>query len=217
AATPWSTSPSAGARAWSSQPYPSPRRGPRRWSRPSSPGSRPGRASPSSITSPAPPRWCCPWSGSSPRPPPPRWAPPSAPPHAPGMAPLHPDRTGAAYTTGNFHKWLCAPKGAAFLHVRRGRQARIHPLSISHGRNSPREGRSRFRLEHDWTGTFDPAPFLCVPEAIRFLESLLPGGLPAWMDHNRTAALAARRTLSAALHVPLPCPDEMIGAMASLP
>src|SRR5262249_34888277 len=109
------------------------------------------------------------------------------------------------------------PKGAAFLHVRRDRQDRVPPLVTSHGKNSPRRDRSRFRLEHDWTGTFDPAPFLGVPEAIRFLEGLLPGGIGAWMAHNREAALAARRTLAAALHVDLPCPDEMIGAMASLP
>ncbi len=136
--------------------------------------------------------------------------------HAPGMVPCRLDAIGAAYTTGNFHKWLCAPKGAAFLHVRRDRQAGIHPLATSHGRNSPRSDRSRFRLEHDWTGTFDPAPFLCVPEALRFLEGLLPGGVGAWMEQNRAAALAGRRVLADALHVELPCPDEMIGAMAAL-
>jgi isopenicillin-N epimerase len=137
--------------------------------------------------------------------------------HAPGMVPCHLDAVGAAYTTGNFHKWVCAPKSAAFLHVRRSHQARIHPLSTSHGRNARRTDRSRFRLEHDWTGTFDPAPLLCVPEALRFLAGLLPGGMVAWMDHNRRAALAARRTLADALHVDLPCPDAMIGAMVSLP
>jgi isopenicillin-N epimerase len=137
--------------------------------------------------------------------------------HAPGMVPLHLDQVGAAYTTGNFHKWICAPRAAAFLHVRKDRQARVHPLAVSHGSNSPRRDRSRFRLEHDWTGTFDPAPFLCVPEAIRFLEGLMPGGLSAWMDHNHRAALAARRALCAALGIELPCPDEMIGAMASVP
>jgi isopenicillin-N epimerase len=136
--------------------------------------------------------------------------------HAPGMVPVALDAVGAAYTTGNFHKWVCAPRGAAFLHVRRDRQDRVHPLSVSHGRNATRTDRSRFRLEHDWTGTFDPAPFLGVPDALRFLSGLLPGGLRAWMDHNRAAALAARRTLASALDVELPCPDEMIGAMASL-
>src|SRR5258708_39195078 len=125
------------------------------------------------------------------------------------MGPLHLDRVGAAYTTGNFHKWLCAPKGAGFLHVRRDRQARVPPLAVSHGRNSPRRDRSRFRLEHDWTGTFDPAPFLCVPESIRFLDGLMPGGVSAWMDHNHVAALTARRTLCAALGTSLPCPAAM--------
>jgi isopenicillin-N epimerase len=126
------------------------------------------------------------------------------------------DGVGAAYTTGNFHKWACAPRAAAFLHVRKDRQAIVHPLAVSHGRNSPRTDRSRFLLEHDWTGTFDPTPYLCVPASLQFLAKLAPGGLSAWMDGNRAAAAAARRTLCDALDLPAPCPDDMIGAMASL-
>jgi isopenicillin-N epimerase len=136
--------------------------------------------------------------------------------HAPGMVPLELDRTGAAYTTGNFHKWLCTPKVAAFLHVRRDRQAQIHPLATSHGRSSPRTDRSRFLLEHDWTGTFDPAPFLCVPVALRFLREHVPGGLAGWMGENHEKAVAARALLSTALGVEPPCPDAMLGAMASV-
>jgi isopenicillin-N epimerase len=136
--------------------------------------------------------------------------------HAPGMVPLHLDRTSAAYTTGNFHKWVCAPKGAAFLHVRRDRQAAMVPLTVSHGANSPRADRSRFLLQADWTGTTDPTAALAVPEALRFLGSLLPGGFSGLMEQNREAALAGRRVLCAALGAEPPCPDEMVGSMAAV-
>lgn len=137
--------------------------------------------------------------------------------HAPGMISLNLREIGATYYTGNCHKWLCAPKGAAFLYVRRDKQSEIRPLTISHGTNSPRTDKTCFQLEFDWTGTDDPTAYMCVPEAIAFMGSLLPGGWTQLMQQNHHLVLQGRQLLCEALEVQPPCPEEMIGSMAVVP
>ncbi|NJS10411.1 MAG: aminotransferase class V-fold PLP-dependent enzyme [Microcoleus sp. CSU_2_2] len=137
--------------------------------------------------------------------------------HAPGMVALNLDEIGAAFYTGNCYKWLCTPKGAGFLYVRRDKQDTIRPTTISHGANSPRTDKSRFQLEFDWMGTSDPSPYLCVPIAINFMGSLWHGGWPELMAKNHALALAGRQILLDKLGLPLPCPHEMVGSMAVVP
>ena len=137
--------------------------------------------------------------------------------HAPGMVPLALDALSPAYYTGNLHKWVCAPKGAALLWVREDRRERVRPLVTSHGANAPLDGRTRFRLEHDWTGTSDPSAYLTVPAALQFLEGAHPEGVRGLMARNHLLALQARDVLCAMFGVAPPCPDSMIGSMATLP
>jgi isopenicillin-N epimerase len=137
--------------------------------------------------------------------------------HAPGMVAVNLSKLGAAYYTGNCHKWICSPRGAAFLHVSRDQQPFIRPLTISLGANTRRKDRSRFLIEFGWQGTGDPSAYLTVPEAIRYVGTLLPGGWAEIMARNRALALAAQKILSTALRIAEPCPAEFIGSLAAIP
>ena len=97
--------------------------------------------------------------------------------HVPGHIPLNLNALGADFYTGNCHKWLCAPKGAGFLHVRPQHQHRVDATVVSWGYSAGVTGHTGFdaytgstllerRLQ--WQGTRDIAAFLSVPAAIEF-------------------------------------------------
>jgi isopenicillin-N epimerase len=97
--------------------------------------------------------------------------------HAPGHLPLDLRELDADYYAGNCHKWLCAPKGAGFLSVRRELQHDVHPLLISWGYQGDDPS---FVARHERQGTRDPSAYLTVPAAI------------AWQDEHDWDAVRAR-------------------------
>lgn len=137
--------------------------------------------------------------------------------HSIGQVPININDITPAYFTSNCHKWLCAPKGSAFLYVRDDFQKFTKPLIISHGANSQRTDKSRFFLEFLWVGTDDPTQFFIIPYVIDFLNSLFKNGLNEIMERNRTLCLKARDLICETLEIEKPCPDNMVGSMASFP
>ena len=137
--------------------------------------------------------------------------------HGPGQVGLDLDRLGASWYTGNLHKWVCAPKGAAFLHSRSDRLEMTVPTVISHGHNAPAaEPGDRYRLLFDWLGTDDFSAWAVVPDVLRLVGGLEAGGWEAVMKRNHELVLEGRRVIADALGTALPAPDETIGAMAAI-
>ncbi len=138
--------------------------------------------------------------------------------HAPGMIDFNVSELGASYVTANCHKWMCSAKGAGFLWVRAGRRDDVYHSVISHGYNGgwPSDG-GWLHAQFDWTGTQDPSAWLTVPEALDAVGAMHPDGWPGVRRTIHQLCLSGRRILLDALGIDPPAPDEMIGAIASVP
>ena len=136
--------------------------------------------------------------------------------HAPGMLDLNLEQLGAAYYVGCCHKWMCAPRGSAFLCARDDRRDGLHPPVVSHGYND-QSSRSQFHALFDWCGSDDPSAWLSVPSAIDTVGGSSPDGWSAVRARNHELAVEGREILADALGCEPPCRPELLGSMFALP
>jgi isopenicillin-N epimerase len=129
--------------------------------------------------------------------------------HAPAQVPVNIAALGADFYSGNAHKWLTAPKGAGFLHVRPDHQDRVDAAIVSWGYA---EGNT-FSQRIEKQGTRDPAAWLTVPDAIRFQAER---DWDAVRDRSRWLTLAARRDLCDLLDTEPLAPESMVAQMATV-
>ena len=130
--------------------------------------------------------------------------------HAPGLVDVDLTALGADYWVGNLHKWLCAPRGTAVLHVDPAHHTTIRAPITSHGHGQG------FHAEFDWTGTFDPSAWLSAPAAI---DQHIAWGGARFRQEHRVLAGHYRDRLCSALGIRSgypPCSPHPI-AMVSLP
>lgn len=127
--------------------------------------------------------------------------------HAPGMLTLDLDTLDPDYYVGNCHKWLCTPKGAAFLRVAARAREGLHPLAISHAYGAG------FPDEFYMVGTRDASAQLTVPDAIAFHQALGGADLRA---RNHALAVEGGARLADRLGTRCGAPPEMFGAMATV-
>ena len=136
--------------------------------------------------------------------------------HAPAHVPITLEKLGAAFYTGNGHKWLCAAPGCAFLYVREDFRDRIRPLSTSHGANDTNPHISAFQKNFAWTGTRDTTAWSTPKVAFETLSGFHRDGLPGLISDNKRLLRYGYKLLLDALGQKPHAPDDMLGTMATL-
>jgi isopenicillin-N epimerase len=136
--------------------------------------------------------------------------------HVPGHIPLNLDELQADYYTGALHKWLLAPKGCSFLHVKKEYQDRLDPLIVSWGYESEMPSHSRFLDYFEYTGTRDSSAYLVLPALKKFWDE------ENWLEQSKNAKECLHSwyiKFCDLLNTQAICPisTEFLGQMISVP
>jgi len=143
--------------------------------------------------------------------------------HAPGQLDLNLDALGADFYTGNGHKWLCGPKGTAFLHARPEHHDRLHATVTSWGYLAGSGGhtgfdaylgRSTFERRLQWQGTRDITGCLALTAAIDFHHSHLT---PEVRSACHRQAVSLMHELADHFGLPVIGSDAHFAQMAPIP
>jgi len=133
--------------------------------------------------------------------------------HVPAHIDLDIKKLNPDIYTGACHKWMCAPKGTAFLYAKKNIQDDINPLVVSWGYDAEIPGVSKYLDYHQWQGTNDPSPYLTVPDVIAFLKEY------NWKDVSlncRKINIEARKLVNKTLNKMPISEDEFIGQMSAI-
>jgi isopenicillin-N epimerase len=137
-------------------------------------------------------------------------------PHAIAMTPLSIRKLNCDYYAASCHKWLSAPFGTGFLYVAGRRQATVKPPILSWGGSISGKAPD-WKDEFNWVGTRDPAGFLAIPAAIKFLETT---GIDQFRQSTHQMAEYARRQIDELFGIgDIPAPDSIdwYASMIALP
>jgi len=128
--------------------------------------------------------------------------------HAPGSIAVDIPAIGADWYAANLHKWAHAPRSCGILWSRPEHQATLHHPVVSWG-----SGRG-FHAEFEHHATCDPTSYLAAPEGVTLLREWDYDVVLAYM-HG--LAVEAGRVLADRWETTLDTPDDMRGAMITVP
>jgi isopenicillin-N epimerase len=137
--------------------------------------------------------------------------------HCPGMIDINLNELKPDYFIANCHKWICSPKGSAFIYVAPKHQSTIEPLVFSHYNDMSPDSAAHWSNQFMWDGTHDYSAYICVKDALAHMPTLINGGWDAIKKHNHELVWQAATKIANAFNVTLPAPKEMIGSICNIP
>jgi isopenicillin-N epimerase len=132
--------------------------------------------------------------------------------HVPAQIDLDIRKLNPDFYCGACHKWMCSPKGVAFLYVKKEFQQMIEPLVVSWGYEAENPSNSQFLDYMQWQGTNDISAYLTVPDTINFLEK------HNWKEKAvscREINLWAKNEISSQLNIEALGRNEFLGQMTT--